>query len=202
MLLRSLALMRLGRFADVEKVANDRLAATPGDVRALRELVTARLAREDYAGVQAASLQLIDAGRATQGDYNNLAWNGLFTKVTEETIEWALKGAGEAGARAPAGLHTLAAVYADAGRTAQAREALLESIRLKGVDEPESHDWYVLGRIAEDYGEIETARGDYARVEKPNIAEGGGSTYVLAQRRLAVIGPATAAGTAPARARK
>jgi tetratricopeptide (TPR) repeat protein len=167
---------------------------------AFRLLIEARLSREDYAGAQSASLRLIERGRASQGDYNNLAWSGLFTKVTDETIEWALKGAGEQNTRYAGGLHTLAAVYADIGRTAQAREALLESIRLKGVDEPESHDWYVLGRIAEDYGEMETARGDYARVEKPIVAEGG-STYILAQRRLAVIAPA-AAPAAPARARK
>lgn len=185
--LQNEALVRLGRLADSEKLAKERLAGNADDVVALQALVTTRLAREDYSGVQTASMEIIQKGRASDVDYNNLAWNGLFTKITDQTVEWAQKGAGQPGSRHSSGLHTLAAVYADLGRSVQARDALLESLRVKGAETPESYDWYVLGRIAENYGETETAREDYKKVEKPEVGESGGSTYRLAQKRLAAL---------------
>ena len=121
--------------------------------------------------------------------YNNLAWNFLFTTgVTEKAIEYAQQASGAEGSRSSAALHTLATLYAEVGRSVQAREALLESLEIRGRDEPEAHDWYVLGRIAENYGEMETARDDYKRVTVPEDFPRGGSTYLLAQKRLAVLG--------------
>ena len=52
-----------------------------------------------------------------------------------------------------------------------------------GRDDPAPHDWYVLGRIAEDYGATDAALAAYNRVEKPKDTLNG-STYVLAQKRL------------------
>jgi len=187
-----MAFMRLGRYAEAEKLAKSRLARTSDDAMALRELIAVRSAREDFAGVESSGLELIEKGRATELDYNNLAWNGLFTKITDKTVEWAQRGAGQPGSRHSAGLHTLAAVYAETGRSVQAREALLESLRVNGLDSPEPHDWYVLGRIAENYGELETAREDYGRVTPPEDQPVGGSTYQLAAKRLAAIGPPAA----------
>lgn len=191
-LFQSAALTRLARYDEAEKLANDRITRLPDDPIALQSLTMVRLAREDYAGVEKAGLALIAKGKATPVDYNNLAWNGLFTKVTDKSIEWAQKGAGSSEKRNASGLHTLAALHADLGHSVQAREALLESIDVRGREEPEPHDWYVFGRIAENYGEVETAREDYTRVTPSKDGIRGGSTYWLAQKRLASLGKAPA----------
>lgn len=55
-------------------------------------------------------------------------------------------------------------------------------------DEPDSNFWYAFGRIAEQYGEIDVAKADYAHVEKPGRAlDVPASAYVLAQSRLKVL---------------
>jgi tetratricopeptide (TPR) repeat protein/transglutaminase-like putative cysteine protease len=187
--LAQIALARLEKWDEAEKLANDRLKRLPDDPLALELLTGVRMGREDYKGVEAASLALIARGKASRMVYNNLAWNFLFTAgVTDKAIEYAQQASGAAGSRDPAALHTLATLYAEVGRSVQAREALLESIEARGRDEPDSHDWYVLGRIAENYGEMETARDDYRRVTKPEDSPLGGSAYLLAQNRLAVLG--------------
>ena len=83
-------------------------------------------------------------------------------------------------------LHTLAALYAESGKSLEARTELLKCMDLAGHEEPSSVDWYVLGRIAENYGAAETAIADYKRVDKPQRLTPG-STYELAQKRLVAL---------------
>ena len=52
----------------------------------------------------------------------------------------------------PTLLHTAASLYAETGKSVEAREVLLQSIALRGDDEPHPNSWYVFGRIAENYG--------------------------------------------------
>ena len=60
-------------------------------------------------------------------------------------------------------LRTLAAVYAELGKTSEALENLRRAVEIRGerIDEA---DWYVLGRIAEQYGLDEVAAGLYRKV--------------------------------------
>ncbi|HJW96239.1 MAG TPA: hypothetical protein VJ901_21705, partial [Thermoanaerobaculia bacterium] len=53
-------------------------------------------------------------------------------------------------------------------------------------DQPDSSDWYVLGRMAENYGVREAALAAYKRVDKKE--NDGASVWELAQRRLAAMG--------------
>ncbi len=87
-----------------------------------------------------------------------------------------------------ASLHTLASIYAELGKTTEAREILLHAMDITGFDEPQSSDWYVLGRIAEQYGIPQTAIAAYQRVEPAEdpVFEKT-SSHFLAQRRLAVL---------------
>ena len=48
---------------------------------------------------------------------------------------------------------------------------------------PAPHDWYVLGRIAENYGATDAAVAAYRKVDKPKESVLS-STWVLAERRL------------------
>jgi hypothetical protein len=61
------------------------------------------------------------------------------------------------------------------------------------LDEPDDDYWYAFGRIAEQFGDRETAIADYGKLQKPKIAMAiPTSSYQLAQNRLKAMG---AAGT-------
>ena len=92
----------------------------------------------------------------------------------------------------PSILHTLASLYAEAGNTKDAREVLLRAMDDWNLDEPNEEIWYVLGRIAEQYGERDIAIADYRRLTKPkNAIALPTSTWQLAQIRLKVLGADT-----------
>ena len=64
---------------------------------------------------------------------------------------------------------------------------------LLALDEPNSDYWYAFGRIAEQYGEQETAMANYARVTKPEKTIAiPSSSYRLAQNRLKILSSAPA----------
>ena len=57
------------------------------------------------------------------------------------------------------------------------------------LDEPNDEFWYVLGRIAEQYGERDIAIADYRKLKKPDrILAIPTSTWRLAQMRLKAMG--------------
>ena len=70
----------------------------------------------------------------------------------------------------PSDLHTLGCVYAELGKTKQAREVLVEAMDKMDLTEPDPNYWYAFGRIAEQDGEPDSALADYARVTKPDRA--------------------------------
>ena len=110
-------------------------------------------------------------------------------KVTATTLSIASKGNLLAGNEASGLLHTLAAVDAEAGKEADARALLLQRIKIMGSDEPDDEDWYVFGRIAEQYGFNQEAASMYRKLAKPrNELAIESSSYGLAQKRLAAIG--------------
>ncbi len=79
-------------------------------------------------------------------------------------------------------------MYVEVGKTKEAREVLVQAMDEMNLDEPDDNYWYAFGRIAEQYGEKETAIHIYHLVEKPKQAVGvPGSSYQLAQMRLAAI---------------
>jgi hypothetical protein len=79
-------------------------------------------------------------------------------------------------------------VYAEIGKTKEAREVLIQAMDLLGLDEMESNYWYAFGRIAEQYGEIEAATADYNQVKKPSkTVQVPNSSYRLAQNRLVAM---------------
>jgi predicted Zn-dependent protease len=88
----------------------------------------------------------------------------------------------------PSILHTLACLYAATGKTKEAYQLLVQAMDRENLDEPNSDFWFAFGRIAEQYGETQTAEADYARVTKPaKMLQMMGSSYQLAQDRLKVL---------------
>ena len=192
--LRRAALVGLERWSDLERLADERLAARPGDPQALGTLAIAAAAgRRDLARSSQIRRQLDAAGHADEEDLNELAWNALFLQEPLDAAIATARRAVDMSQRREAGiLHTLAALYAQAGRSAEARETILESLKAKD-GEPKSADWWVFGRLAESYGLPEAAAILYARVERSARAgrpEPSQSTWVLAQTRLAQLGKA------------
>jgi len=127
-------------------------------------------------------------GKLETLDLNNVACLALLAGKVDQR---AIKTVQEAILRSqehpdPSFLHTAASLYAETGMSAEARNVLLQSIELRGLQEPDSDSWYVFGRIAENYDQIAAAREMYARVTKPeHAADLPDSVYVLAQRGLA-----------------
>lgn len=183
--------IRLGQFDAAEKLVQARLQRMPDDLDALRELPVIAVAQENYIKAHELDQRVIDTGKATAHDYNGIAWHALYTgKVVPSDLEYGLK-ATQMSQNNPNILHTLASVYAEMGKTKEAREVLLQAMDIAGMDEPTPPFWYVLGRIAEQYGLRETSAAAYARVPKPKLAvEIPDSTYRLAQMRVQALNAA------------
>jgi len=180
------SLMELGSDADAQKLSNERLAKFQNDDMALRALARVAARKGDFEASSKYLRQLIDSSNALSFDYNEVAWNELFIgKAIDRAIEDA-RQATILSDNSSAELHTLAALYAESGKSLEARTELLKSMDEAGHEEPSSVDWYVLGRIAENFGALDAAIADYKRVEKPEKVDTT-STYLLAQKRLNVL---------------
>jgi tetratricopeptide (TPR) repeat protein/transglutaminase-like putative cysteine protease len=161
-----MALERLGRRDEVERLVAGALDATPDDPYALSLLASTRLALGDLDGAGKAYRRLIDGGKATPGDFNNAAWLMLWTEPVGDTaVDWARRAVEGTGRRQYASLNTLAAVLAAAGRPAEAREVFLQALDVKETNGLDGADWVVQGLIAEKYGLAQAARAAFSNVK-------------------------------------
>ncbi len=185
---QSFNLRALGRFEEADRLSTDRLKRIPGDLVAMQALVWSAITRGDYAKAHARDQDIIDEGKAEAQDLYLIAWLSLLTgKVEPSDIEDALKAAQLSNNNIPI-LLMLGCVYAEVGKTKEAREVLIQSMDSVNLDEPDENFWYAFGRIAEQYGERDAAFANYARVTKPKTAvEIPGSSYHLAQLRLQAL---------------
>jgi tetratricopeptide (TPR) repeat protein len=182
------ALMLNGKMEEATAAATQRLERLPNDRDAThaRALIAAHAG--DYAAAQQYATEVVDKLRAKPEDFAFAAWVALFTgQQVDRAIEHAQHASKETKAARPdlRSLHALAGLYAATGRSVEARAALL-----KGIDDAHrgtlvDGDWYVLGRIAENYGVDDYAIAAYRKV-KPG--EGVATVSELAQRRLDGLG--------------
>jgi tetratricopeptide (TPR) repeat protein/transglutaminase-like putative cysteine protease len=184
----SWALRMLGRFADAQALAQQRLKRIPDDVDAIKALHWNAIAQEDYRAAYDLMRKVVDLGKADPEDLNGMAWLTLyFARPEGPDIESALKSS-QLRQNDTNTLHTLGCLYAEAGKTKEAYEVLIHAMDLRDLDEPDPNFWYAFGRIAEQYGEREIALSDYAKVTKPKREiEIPDSSYQLAQNRLKVL---------------
>ena len=167
--------------------AEERLRHLPDDIDAIRVLNQAAFAAGEYAEADRHLRRLVTSGKASAGDWNELGWQALFNPpVSEQTLQEVQQGIGQS-----AGfdrLHTLAMLYAEAGRTMEARDVLWQAMEEAGLEEPDSPVWLVVGRTAEHFGTRASALAAYRKVEKPRREDQmTSSNYVLAQRRIAAL---------------
>lgn len=179
---RAFVLNRLERRDEARAAAAARLATLPGDTAALEVLGSDSLGRGAYDEGVKYFAQLLSSSKVAAGDLNDHAWASLFA---EADLDAALDSATRAAAQTPdshAILNTLAAVYAEQGKSSEARDTLLKSLEKLESDQPSDSDWYVIGRIAENYGVRDAAAEAYAKIAKPERTNS--SVWELAQRRL------------------
>jgi tetratricopeptide (TPR) repeat protein len=195
------ALATLGRWDEVAAAAGQRLQRSADDPKALAALALAAQGRGDYDATEQLLRRLAENGKATPAQLNQLAWLLLVRgRAGDEAIELAQRANSHSGYKSYPALHTLASLYAEVGKTAEAYKVILQALEAKDNGAPSASDWYVLGRLAEQYGLPDTARRLYARVGAP--AEGEGeplSSHHLAQLRLAALGVPAATAKRAAR---
>jgi tetratricopeptide (TPR) repeat protein len=179
-----LPLLMLDRTDEARKRAEARLAELPNDRAALRALGEIATHRGDYTAALDAYRKTVEAPEPSADDYNAYAWTALFAGGN---LDAAIEEARHADGKEPDSypiLNTLAVLYAEQGKSAEARETLLKSLEASPEREPRGADWYVVGRIAENYGISDAAIDAYKRIQKPDAAVHA-SVYELAQKRLA-----------------
>ena len=165
------------------------LARHPDDENLLRIKAYNLEAQEDFAEARATRQKLFDNGKATDNDYNGYAWTALFdNKIDADAIKAAQQSTMLSRNGAFGDLHTLACLYAQQGRTAEARDLLEKAMTAANLSEPNSEVWFALGSIYEQYGVTDAAIDAYQKVEKPEGRIHSTSTWLLAQARLKTLG--------------
>jgi tetratricopeptide (TPR) repeat protein len=171
------------------KLAEDRLRSTDESVQASRSSnVSESQAVEamrmgDFASAGKQFRELCAQSKIAPSVHNMAAWNAIFeSTVNKEALDDALAAVEQSKSANYAFLNTLAAVYAEQGDAAKALENLRTSVALHGEKIHES-DWYVLGRIAENYRLKSEAIRLYDKISAPPhpVAD---DVFALAQRRL------------------
>lgn len=184
---RSFDLRMVGKFKEAEALAERRLATNPTDIDAQRALMTDATAQDNHALAYALGSKIINLDNAQSLDFNDLAWESLFTgKTGPQDLSYAVK-ATQLSKDFPE-LHTLGCIYAELGKTKEARDVLIEAMDLANMADLEPNTWYAFGRIAEQYGERDVAIADYKQIEKPKLDISiPGSSYELGQLRLKAL---------------
>jgi tetratricopeptide (TPR) repeat protein len=176
------ALVRLDKVQEAEAQANDRLKRLPKDRDAMHALSSIAAYRGDFDAAERWARRPVDELTPNASDYNHAAWVALFVgKELEQAIEDARHATSGDDANSGS-LHTLAALYAETGRNTEALQALFQSLDTRANDQPISADWFVLGRVAENYGVADAALAAYQRVEKTDGEVL--SSWDLTQRRM------------------
>ena len=174
---------------ELKRAAEEHLKRLPEDQHALRILAEIAAHQGDFEQAQHLHERLVELGKAEAVDFNNAAWRTLFEgPLTDQAIEYAERAALLSANLDSYALHTLASLYAEIGKPGEAREVILQSMEVRGSEEPQPEDWYVFGRIYEQYGELDAATAAYRKLKPPeNEEHSADSTYRLAQRRLTLL---------------
>jgi len=180
---------RLKRWPQFQATAEARLKREPEDLAARRALALVPEDQHRFEDILPLLAPVIASEKASVSDFNSYAWNGLLTRPAGKGVLEAALTAHERSRGATFAVeHTLACVYAVVGKPKEARETLLGAMSIAGLAKPDDTIWFGAGLIAEAYGDAESARRYYARIEKPDetfvVAS---SVYAMGLERLAAL---------------
>jgi transglutaminase-like putative cysteine protease/Flp pilus assembly protein TadD len=180
--------LALQQLDDWEKLLTARLEKYKDEPAYIRSAADLARNRGQFAKAREIMKTLIDNGRASENDLNVYAWDALYIpgSVDQEAIDAAKRGSDLTKTSKFPVLHTLACLYAVAGKTSEARELFFKAMDEVHAEEPNEEIWLGLALIAEQYGETDAARSMYGRVEKPKI-DSPASSYALARQHLAAL---------------
>jgi tetratricopeptide (TPR) repeat protein len=176
------------RLDEWQKLLAVRMAKHPDELAYTRSATQLARYRGDYTTSRKLLKALIDNGKASGSDLNSYAWDELFLgpEVSKDSIEAAERGTQLSKNSGFGVMHTLACLYARAGKPTQARDILLKAMDAASMEVPDSSVWLAYGMIAESVGEPDAARQMLARVEKMTT-EVPSSNFELAQQSLASL---------------
>ena len=182
------ALIGLQRYDDALAVADERLKLLENDTDALQSRTRIETAHGNYTAARGWLQKLADLGKQDAEVLNESAWLALYTgQIDDKDLATGIK-ATQLAKDNPHILHTLACLYAETGKTKEARDLLIRSMDELNLDEPNDDYWYAFGRIAEQYGERDIAIADYRKLKKPaQVLAIPSSSYELAQMRLKAL---------------
>jgi predicted Zn-dependent protease len=183
------SLFGLRRWDDLRRIADARLARLPEDILAQDTIAELALRQGDFDAAERIYQRILGTGRAPADHYNTAAWVALVRgRTDEQVLELAQRAASLSEYQDYGILHTLAAVYAEQGKTAEAYRVILQALELK--KEPDADDLYVFGRLAEHYGLPDAARRYYekAGVEGEEDDDNPMDTIHLVRKRLEALG--------------
>ncbi len=167
----------------------NRLIKIPNDRELLAQMAVEAEAEGDFVRAHENLRTLLDSGHALAVDYNAYAWLSLFDGTTDsKAVEAAERANLLSEGTSFAELHTLACIYATQGRTAEARQLLLQAMSSGNLAEPNDPIWLGFGLIYEQYGVRDAAIGAYKRIQKPERNVSPIDSFALAQTRLKALG--------------
>ena len=173
---------------DWKQMLDTRLAKHPDDEELLRMKARYAAAHGDWTSDRATLQALFDSGKASSNDYNMYAWSALFdNSVNDDAIKASRQSNMLTNNTNFSDMHTLACLYAAAGRTSEARDLLLKGMSAANLSVPNSAVWYALGLVYEQYGVDDAAIAAYEKVEKPEGQIDPEDTWLLAQARLKAL---------------
>ena len=172
----------------VAKLAEARLKLIANDHWALNTLGIAAGRRGEFDAAEKHWQRLKSLDKASPDVLSRLAWCALrHDPIPDWVLEDALKANKQTQYTDPFLLYSLAAVYAELGRTGEAHKTLLKCIEERSAGSPDSEDWYVLGRIAEQYSLPDIAVAAYRKVGEAKMPSAL-APHTRAQRRLKALG--------------
>jgi tetratricopeptide (TPR) repeat protein len=176
-------------WTEVEAAIRARMQKDPNDIEALRALAHMYTLGERYADAHATAAELLKNSRAGVNDYNEYAWQALFTgTINKEDLDAAERGVTMSNSNNAPMLHTQLCLQVEEGHLPTIRQSILHLMDVWNLEEPNDQTWYIFGRIAERLGAESAAINAYKRLEKPVHPIGlPSSTYALAARRLAML---------------
>lgn len=185
--LAATAYHQLKLYDEWDKLVQEKMKQYPDELAYTRSAAALEADRGNIEKSRTILKKIIDQGKATESDLNLYAWYALLRPepIDDETIEIAHR-ADDLSKNNFSILHTVACVYAQAGKTSQAREYLLKAMEAAQLEEPDSAVWFGFGLIAEQYGILDAAEKMYRRVEKPEV-DSVSSNYAIAQKHLAML---------------